>query len=49
MVIIAGFCVVRDASGNIEDYINGSMPECPPGTCAYGLHNSFQVNAQILT
>ncbi|XP_019869994.2 bumetanide-sensitive sodium-(potassium)-chloride cotransporter [Aethina tumida] len=43
MVIIAGFCVVRDASGNIEDYINGSIPECPPGTCAYGLHNSFQV------
>ncbi|XP_045467034.1 bumetanide-sensitive sodium-(potassium)-chloride cotransporter isoform X2 [Harmonia axyridis] len=43
MAFVAGFTVLRDATGNVEDYINGSKPICVPGECKYGLHNSFQV------
>lgn len=45
MVIIAGGTVARDATGNINDTINGSWAflDCIPGNCSYGLQNSFQV------
>lgn len=43
MAFIAGFTVLRDASGNITDYINGSFPDCVTNECNYGLHNDFQV------
>lgn len=43
MAFVAGFTVRRDATGNVEDYINGTIPICAPGECKYGLHNSFQV------
>ncbi|XP_057664509.1 bumetanide-sensitive sodium-(potassium)-chloride cotransporter isoform X1 [Diorhabda carinulata] len=43
MSIVAGCTVLRDASGNITDYVNGSWPVCLPGNCTYGLQNDFQV------
>uniref|UniRef100_A0A6P7F146 Bumetanide-sensitive sodium-(Potassium)-chloride cotransporter n=1 Tax=Diabrotica virgifera virgifera TaxID=50390 RepID=A0A6P7F146_DIAVI len=43
MAVIAGCTVLRDATGNITDYANGSWPLCHPGECKYGLHNNFQV------
>ncbi|CAH0552698.1 unnamed protein product [Brassicogethes aeneus] len=43
MAIVAGFCVLRDASGKVEDYVNGTFPDCTRENCTYGLHNSFQV------
>lgn len=43
MSIVAGCTVLRDASGNITNYVNGSWPTCSPGNCSYGLHNDFQV------
>ncbi|CAH1106034.1 unnamed protein product [Psylliodes chrysocephalus] len=42
MAIVAGCTVLRDATGNPFDYINGSWPICPPGHCRFGLHNDFQ-------
>ncbi|KAL1139743.1 hypothetical protein AAG570_006721 [Ranatra chinensis] len=44
MAIVAGATVVRDASGNVTDYINGTFTNCSGEvTCEYGLQNSFQV------
>lgn len=43
MAFVAAFTVVRYASGNSTEYLNGSFPECLPGECRYGLHNDFQV------
>ncbi|KAK9884761.1 hypothetical protein WA026_007609 [Henosepilachna vigintioctopunctata] len=43
MAFVAGFTVMRDATGNIEDYADGILPICHPGECKYGLQNSFQV------
>ncbi|KAJ8973377.1 hypothetical protein NQ317_007190 [Molorchus minor] len=42
MAIVAGCTVLREASGNVSDYINGSWPECN-NTCKYGLYHSSQV------
>lgn len=44
MAIVAGCTVLRDATGNEADYINGTWPVCEPGWCKYGLLNNFQVN-----
>lgn len=37
--------VARDATGRIEDTLNGSLAflDCPSDNCQYGLHNSFEV------
>lgn len=45
MVLIAGAVVVRDATGNMDDAVNGSLAflDCANRTCEYGLQNSFQV------
>ncbi|KAJ6635705.1 Bumetanide-sensitive sodium-(potassium)-chloride cotransporter [Pseudolycoriella hygida] len=45
MALIAGGVMVRDATGNIDDAVNGSLAflDCANRTCAYGLQNSFQV------
>ncbi|RZC38431.1 bumetanide-sensitive sodium-(potassium)-chloride cotransporter, partial [Asbolus verrucosus] len=43
MALVCGFTVVRDATGNITDYLNDSVPNCTVQDCHYGLHNSFQV------
>lgn len=45
MVFIAGAVVVRDASGIVDEAVNGSQAflDCANRTCAYGLQNSFQV------
>ncbi|XP_017777968.1 PREDICTED: solute carrier family 12 member 2 [Nicrophorus vespilloides] len=43
MAIVCGFTVVRDATGNIEDFFNGTFRDCAPGECLYGSQNSFQV------
>lgn len=43
MAIVAGFTVLRDATGNATDYLDGAIPECLQGECSYGLHNNFQV------
>lgn len=43
MAVVAGCTVLRDATGNVADYTNGSWPICEPNTCDYGLLNNFQV------
>ncbi|XP_018323226.1 bumetanide-sensitive sodium-(potassium)-chloride cotransporter isoform X2 [Agrilus planipennis] len=43
MGFVAGFCVVRDATGNVTEFLEGTFRNCSPGECAYGLQNSFQV------
>ena len=45
MAVVVGATVARDASGHIEDTLNGSLAflDCTPGNCEYGLHNSFEV------
>ncbi|XP_037939508.1 bumetanide-sensitive sodium-(potassium)-chloride cotransporter isoform X2 [Teleopsis dalmanni] len=45
MVLQCGGTVVRDATGNVTDMVNGSFAflDCLPGECEYGLQNSFQV------
>lgn len=44
MAIVTGSTVLRDATGDVTDYANGSWPVCEPKTCEYGLLNNFQVN-----
>uniref|UniRef100_T1IHE8 Uncharacterized protein n=1 Tax=Strigamia maritima TaxID=126957 RepID=T1IHE8_STRMM len=40
--IISGFCVIRDASGNVDDVLTGNYTNCFNDTgCASGLENSF--------
>lgn len=47
--IIAGATVLRDATGNPDDYVNGTVAEfmqlCSGryNECDWGLHNSYQV------
>ncbi|CAH1407510.1 unnamed protein product [Nezara viridula] len=43
MGVFTGSMVLRDATGNINDFINGTFTNCSYGRCAYGLQNSFQV------
>lgn len=45
MAVAVGATVARDATGHIEDTLNGSLAflDCAPGHCEYGLHNSFEV------
>ncbi|KAH8380360.1 hypothetical protein KR009_010176 [Drosophila setifemur] len=45
MVLQCGATVVRDATGNITDVLNGTFAflDCEPGQCSFGLQNSFQV------
>ncbi|KAF5300126.1 hypothetical protein FQR65_LT09216 [Abscondita terminalis] len=43
MAGICGFTVLRNASGNVTQYFDGTFTNCAPGECKYGLHNSFQV------
>ncbi|CAH1967079.1 unnamed protein product [Acanthoscelides obtectus] len=46
MAVVAGCTVLRDATGNVSEYINVSAenwPVCQAGECKYGLHNNFQV------
>ncbi|XP_055540549.1 bumetanide-sensitive sodium-(potassium)-chloride cotransporter isoform X1 [Wyeomyia smithii] len=49
MAIMAGATVLRDATGNVTDTMNGSwaFTECAPEECQYGLHNSFQVMEMV--
>ncbi|XP_066156411.1 bumetanide-sensitive sodium-(potassium)-chloride cotransporter [Euwallacea fornicatus] len=42
MVIFAGCTVLRDASGDVTDLINGNLSWCKPN-CTYGLQNNFQI------
>jgi solute carrier family 12 sodium/potassium/chloride transporter 2 len=43
MAILAGAVVVRDASGNVTELVNGTFTNCTNRECNWGLHNSFQV------
>ncbi|CAD7082120.1 unnamed protein product [Hermetia illucens] len=45
MLFIAGATVARDATGNVNDTLNGSYAflDCSHAVCKYGLQNSFQV------
>ncbi|XP_058130526.1 bumetanide-sensitive sodium-(potassium)-chloride cotransporter [Anopheles ziemanni] len=45
MAVIAGATVLRDATGNVTDIVNGTwdFSDCLSQSCQYGLHNSFQV------
>lgn len=45
MAVMVGASVVRDASGDINDILNGTWNflDCTNRTCEYGLMNSFQV------
>lgn len=50
MAVITGGTVARDATGNVEDFLNGTFRNCTPGECMYGLQNSFQVSLiQVFT
>lgn len=42
IAVFAGCTVLRDASGNVTDLLNGTISDCAPN-CSYGLQNSFQV------
>lgn len=45
MAFVTGATVARDATGHMDDIVNGSLEflNCMPGQCQYGLHNSFEV------
>lgn len=45
MAIAVGATVARDATGHVEDTLNGSLAflDCNSHHCQYGLHNSFEV------
>uniref|UniRef100_A0A1B6I7U9 SLC12A transporter C-terminal domain-containing protein n=2 Tax=Homalodisca liturata TaxID=320908 RepID=A0A1B6I7U9_9HEMI len=43
MAFVAGSCVLRDASGDVNEYLNGTFTDCSQRTCDYGLQNNFQV------
>uniref|UniRef100_A0A0A9WLJ8 Bumetanide-sensitive sodium-(Potassium)-chloride cotransporter n=1 Tax=Lygus hesperus TaxID=30085 RepID=A0A0A9WLJ8_LYGHE len=45
MAFISGSSVLRDASGNVTEYLNGTgtFSNCTGRECLYGLQNSFQV------
>ncbi|CAB0011621.1 unnamed protein product [Nesidiocoris tenuis] len=45
MALLSGSAVLRDASGNVTEYLNGTgtFADCSNRTCMYGLQNSFQV------
>lgn len=49
MGVCLGATVARDATGNLNDIINGSFAflNCAPGECQFGLQNSFQVIEQV--
>ncbi|CAA9998676.1 unnamed protein product, partial [Nesidiocoris tenuis] len=44
MALLSGSAVLRDASGNVTEYLNGTgtFADCSNRTCMYGLQNSFQ-------
>ncbi|XP_055642655.1 bumetanide-sensitive sodium-(potassium)-chloride cotransporter-like isoform X2 [Toxorhynchites rutilus septentrionalis] len=43
-VFFAGSAALRDGSGDIADFVNGTFPSCTAeGNCAYGLHNDYTV------
>lgn len=44
MAVFVGYTVLRDATGNVEDYIYGNFTNCAAEACKYGSHNSFQVS-----
>lgn len=41
--VICGATVLRQATGSVEDYYNGTYTNCSAGDCEWGLQNSFQV------
>ncbi|KAL7034522.1 hypothetical protein ACKWTF_007999 [Chironomus riparius] len=43
MAVMTGSCVVRDATGNLTEYVQGTFLDCTDRKCEYGLQNSFQV------
>lgn len=43
IAIVAGSVVLRDASGDVSELVNGTFMECGNRTCMYGLQNNFQV------
>ncbi|KAK9507128.1 hypothetical protein O3M35_008934 [Rhynocoris fuscipes] len=43
MAVVTGAMVVRDATGNVADYLNNTFTNCNDTVCPYGLQNSFQV------
>ncbi|KAG8234182.1 hypothetical protein J437_LFUL007342 [Ladona fulva] len=43
-VVFAGGAALRDASGNVSDYLNGTVSSClETNSCKYGLQNSYSV------
>ena len=42
--IICGATVLRDASGDVADFFNGTLTNCT-GSCEWGLQNSFQATS----
>ncbi|CAK1541996.1 unnamed protein product [Leptosia nina] len=44
IAVIAGWCVLRDASGSVADVATWNLTACvQDGSCAYGLHHSNDV------
>jgi solute carrier family 12 sodium/potassium/chloride transporter 2 len=48
MAIMAGAVMVRDASGNVTELVNGTFTDCTYRECRWGLHNSFQVSSRYV-
>lgn len=48
MAIMAGACVLRDASGNVTELFNGTFTDCTDRKCNWGLQNSFQVSSRYV-
>lgn len=43
-VVFSGAAAVRDASGNVADFVAGNLTDCAQNfTCDYGLFNSYQM------
>lgn len=47
-VVFAGGAAMRDASGNVTAFLNGTLSSCAPN-CTYGLLNSYSVSKVLRT
>uniref|UniRef100_A0A1B6CXS0 SLC12A transporter C-terminal domain-containing protein n=1 Tax=Clastoptera arizonana TaxID=38151 RepID=A0A1B6CXS0_9HEMI len=43
MAVLVGWVVVRDATGSLDDYRQGTYRDCQGKDCKFGLHNAFQI------
>lgn len=48
-VFVAGASALRDASGDITEFYNGTYTNCTGRECDFGMSNSYTVSSQIVT